>query len=118
MPGQLGILSLRKAYPKLLANGATAHSRETYRAALLSAQWKHMRIARAPPNSDPMARAAFFRTEGRRIAANTSYSDSKIFPGEVTSSSTLPSAWGKDGRPACTYQSLRMHCVAECSKTL
>ena len=98
-PGQLGILSLRKAYPKLIASGATAHSRETYRSALIKSKWKHARIARAPPNSDPMARAAFCRTEGRRIAQNTSYSDSKIFPGEVTSSSTLPSAWAKEGSP-------------------
>ena len=98
-PGQLGILSLRKAYPKLIANGATPHSRETYRTAMRNAGWKHQRIARAPPNSDPIARAAFCRTEGRRIASNTSFSDSKIFPGEVTSSSTLPSAWCKEGSP-------------------
>ena len=91
--GQLKILSLKKAYPKLIQQGAEDHSMETYRKALAESAWKYQRFTKAPVNSDPDARESFCRTEGRKIAGNTTFTDSKIFPGEPSATSTLPYGW-------------------------
>ena len=102
--GQLNILSLRRAYPRHTRGQPHPKARETYRKALHSRGWRVQSIARAPAGSDAAARQQFCATHsrgGHNIADRTSFSDSKIFPGEPTATSTLPKAWAPTGKPMC-----------------
>ena len=97
--GQRPWMSLRKAVPAAIAAGATQAARETYRKQLLESNWVDQPIKRKLPDPDELKRKAFCSAEGRGIAANTMFTDSKYFRGQYTPDSRLGHAWGPAGEP-------------------
>ena len=99
--GQLKIMSLRRAYVRHVAGQRAPKSRKTYRRALHAKGWRSQAFARAPAGADMPTRERFCAEWSRAanlISSRTTFSDSKIFPGEPTSTSTLPRAWAPKGQ--------------------
>ena len=113
---------MKRAVPKLLAQGEVTHARETLRRALLAAHWSYQPNEKSLPLDDKgyAYRAKFCKLEARRVAANTAFSDSKIFNGETSSKGKIGFAWAPDGRPvvvACKAKTAyRVHAYAAISK--
>ena len=100
--GQLADRSLRRAHTRLSGTGVTAVCRESYRKELLKTDWACQTVQKVLPltKDDCSARVTFARLEYRRIAGNTMYTDSSVFPGEIASKSKIPKRWAhKSNRP-------------------
>jgi len=99
--GKLPQQSLRRAHVQLKASGEVTVARSTLARALAFAGWSNQPVKRKIQLTarHVQDRLAFVRLEGRRIASNTIFTDSKIFEGAPTNSTRLGSAWGPDGKP-------------------
>ena len=99
--GKLPQQSLRRAHVQLKASGKVKVDRTTLARALAFAGWSNQPVKRKIELSPRhvQARLAFVRTEGRRIASDTIFTDSKIFEGAPTNSTRLGSAWAPNGEP-------------------
>ena len=93
--------SLKKAHPRVVAEGATPGCRETYRKGLHKDNWKPQKIKKVLPHKlkDCIARASFCRREARRIANEAAYSDSKVYVGEHSAKTNLGTEWAPEDAP-------------------
>ena len=101
--------SLRRSYSSLKASGAITKGRESVRRALKRSGWAPQTVDKRLPLTvaTKRTRLRFTRAEGRRIASNTSFSDSKRFQATPTRGSNSGLAWAPKGAPLsrATHQS-------------
>lgn len=96
--GQRPTQSLRQL-TKAKATPAAKKPRETLRRALNAADVTAQPVKKKLKLEDweETKREAFGRVEAKKIAANTMFTDSKIFPGELTRDMSLGMAWAQAG---------------------
>lgn len=93
--------SLRRAMISLSAGGAISKKRESVRKALKRAKWAYQATKKRLPLTPALCvqRLQFTRRETRIIAANTAFSDSKVFEADLTSRGNAGNAWAPEGSP-------------------